>query len=236
MIRPTPEAYAELQQAYDSLNKDLFDDTLPACLLTLQREKRTYGYFASSRFVKRTGEQCDEIALNPAYFGVCPTLEVLQTIGHEMCHLWQFHFGKPGRARYHNREWADKMESLGLMPSSTGKPGGRRVGDHMGDYCIEGGRFETVANDMMQRGFGISWCDRVPVRHVQPEVAETAIAMAEEATLILPPGMELGTEAPTADRSNRKKYSCPECATNVWGKPGLALVCGVCRSDYQENG
>lgn len=40
-----------------------------------------------------------------------------------------------------NEEWADKMEGIGLMPSSTGKPGGSRTGEKMADYAIEGGLF-----------------------------------------------------------------------------------------------
>ena len=50
-----------------------------------------------------------------------------------MVHLWQHHRGTPGRGRYHNQEWAEKMIEIGLMPTDTGKPGGRITGDHMAD-------------------------------------------------------------------------------------------------------
>jgi len=136
---PTAQNYAELQTAYDHFNQALFDGALPTCLITLQREKRTCGYFSSQRFADLDGRTTDEIALNPAYFAVVPLVETMQTLVHEMAHLWQSHFGSPGRSRYHNGEWADKMEAIGLMPSSTGKPGGRRTGDRMADYAIEGG-------------------------------------------------------------------------------------------------
>jgi len=33
------------------------------------------------------------------------------------------------------------MESIGLMPSDTGEPGGKRTGQRMSDYPIEGGAF-----------------------------------------------------------------------------------------------
>ncbi len=142
--KPTAQAYAELQHAFDHFNGRLFDGQLPQCLLTLQREKKTCGYFSAQRFGDQAGQRVDEIALNPAYFAVEPLQEIMQTIVHEMVHLWQFHFGKPGRGRYHNDEWADKMQAIGLMPSSTGAPGGRRTGDHMGDYMIAGGLFDTA--------------------------------------------------------------------------------------------
>jgi hypothetical protein len=36
-----------------------------------------------------------------------------------MAHHWQAHFGDPCRGRYHNREWAARMEALGLMTTDT---------------------------------------------------------------------------------------------------------------------
>jgi len=93
---PTAQAYAELQAAFDHYNRELFGGELPPCLITMQREKRTYGYFSSERFVHRHDRsKTDEIAINPSYFAVVPLLEVLQTLVHEMVHAWQFHFGKP---------------------------------------------------------------------------------------------------------------------------------------------
>lgn len=72
--RPTEEAYAELQAAYDFYNDHLFasQERLPACLITYQREKRTMGYFSQARFIRRDGIKADEIAMNPDYFAVIP--------------------------------------------------------------------------------------------------------------------------------------------------------------------
>lgn len=246
--RPTEEAYAELQQAYDVYNDTLFDGVLPPCLITFQRQKKTFGYFSSMRFGRRDGIKSDEIALNPEYFAVVPMIEVLQTLVHEQTHLWQSHFGKPSRACYHNTEWADKMEEIGLMPSSTSRPGGKRVGQYMGDYVISGGRFEQATADLLSTGFMISWLDRFPVQlpasHVYPEVsasvpvADNARLTAERPVSLLPAS---ALEAPSAtliatfiektktgNRSNRSKYSCPSCTLNVWGKPGLKIGCVTC--------
>lgn len=159
---PTAQNYTELQRAYDHFNQALFEGALPACLITLQREKRTCGYFSHQRFADLDGRTTDEIALNPAYFAVVPLVETMQTLVHEMVHLWQAHFGKPGRGRYHNGQWAEKMEAIGLMPSSTGKPGGQRTGDCMADYAIEGGRFLRACEELVTADFRISWYDRFP--------------------------------------------------------------------------
>ncbi|MCC8942823.1 SprT-like domain-containing protein [Bradyrhizobium sp. Arg68] len=227
MTNPTVQAYAELQAAFDHYNARLFDGQLPFCLITMQREARTYGYFSSQRFVHRHDKSTtDEIAINPAYFAVVPLLEVLQTLVHEMAHAWQFHFGKPGRRGYHNKEWADKMEAIGLMPSNTGKPGGARTGEKMADYAITGGRFMQATDELLTRKFSVSWLDRFPPAH---HVDGTPAAVNED-------GDELGelVEAGTRNRSNRVKYRCPICSTQVWGKPELRILCGGDDCDAAE--
>jgi predicted SprT family Zn-dependent metalloprotease len=238
--QPTRSTYRELQHAYDTFNAQVFGGTLPPCLLTLQREKRTYGYFSSNRFGHRDGHTTDEIALNPEYFAVLPLVEVLQTIAHEMTHLWQAHFGKPGRGRYHNDEWATKMEAIGLMPSHSGMPGGRRVGDCMADYALPGGRFLKAVEALVATdGFQISWYDRF----AQPQGLYPPVAAATAAELpaaALRPLAQPDANSPAApllerpnplDRSNRVKYQCPACRLNVWGKRGLSLKCNACAVD-----
>ena len=160
---PTSEAYSEIKTAFEHFNDRLFGGILEEPLFTLQRERRTYGYCSRQRFVQRsTGVLVDEIAMNPAYFAVRPIRATLSTLAHEMVHQWQFHHGKPGRGGYHNTEWANRMESIGLMPSNTGEPGGKRTGDRMTHYIIEGGAFDVACQELLTREFTLSWLDRDP--------------------------------------------------------------------------
>ena len=260
-MRPTAETYSELQLAYDTFNRTLFDGVLPDCLITLQREKATCGYFSRARFSNRAGDESDEIALNPSYFGVVPLVEVMQTLVHEMCHAWQAHHGKPGRSRYHNEEWAAKMEQIGLMPSDTGQPGGRRTGDKMSDYPVTGGRFLAACEALLTQDFRISWYDRFP----SPDAVRTG-QECYGASMALPSGLAArpqptstssiqsinggedlavpGVEqlvAAAANKSNRIKYTC-ECRLDaegktrrpnaVWGRPGLNITCGDCGQPF----
>ena len=251
---PTRATYSELQRAYEHFNQRLFEDALPHCLITLQREKRTCGYFSAARFASLDGSTTDEIALNPAYFAAVPIIETLQTLVHEMAHLWQHHFGKPGRARYHNEEWAAKMEAIGLMPSSTGRPGGKRTGDMMADYAIAGGPFLVACEQLLTARFQLSWYDRFPaIEHVvtgqwsmatqiqgmagtmPPMTAVPALAEA-----VRPVGQSVAAPDGGPDtvqplnKSNRVKYSCTGCVdrVSVWGKAGLKLICGNCQSEF----
>ncbi len=86
-IKPAIKAYSELQQAYDWFNPSLFDKALPDLLITLQRSRNTFGYFAPERF---TGESSvSELAMNPDYFGGRSLADTLSTLVHEMVHVWQ---------------------------------------------------------------------------------------------------------------------------------------------------
>ncbi|CAM2164597.1 Zinc metalloproteinase Mpr protein [Burkholderia latens] len=234
-LLPTPEVYAELQQAYDHFNAGLFDKQLPPCLITLQRERRTYGYFSHGRFVHHSGERTDEIAMNPSYFAIRSIRETLSTLVHEMVHGWQFHFGKPGRRGYHNREWAFRMESIGLMPSNTGEPGGRKVGEQMTHYIVDGGPFDRACAALITREFRLSWFDRFPAERPRAPVAvagglddDDDDPDGDEGDDV--GGIDLGlVELPPTEpvnKSNRITYRCPVCGDRIWGKPGIIALCG----------
>ena len=158
-IKPAIKAYSELQEAYDWFNATLFDRSLPDLLITLQRGRNTFGYFAPERF---TGESSiSELAMNPDYFGGRSLADTLSTLVHEMVHVWQ-HYApvKKCRGGYHDRVWGGKMEDIGLMPSNTGVPGGKKTGQQMTHYIIRGGRFQKAVYDLLKNGFSISWYDR----------------------------------------------------------------------------
>jgi len=154
----TRTEYGALEEAYKFFNRCLFDGQLPSCLITLNRHPNARGYFSAERFGHRQQPQhTDEIALNPDTFLDRTDLEILSTLVHEQCHLWQHHFGKTSRGGYHNRQWASKMESIGLMPSSTGAPGGKRTGQSMTHYVLPGGEFEQAALGLLATGFQLHW-------------------------------------------------------------------------------
>ncbi|MBN2436268.1 MAG: SprT-like domain-containing protein [Spirochaetes bacterium] len=235
-LNPTSGTYDALLLSYKFMNEHLFDGVLPICLITLQREKKTYGYFCGSRFQSTddSSKRTDEIALNPQFFrsngrddrAVCSTLV------HEMCHLWQHHYGKPGRARYHNQQWADKMKKIGLIPSSTGQIGGKETGDCMSHYIDERGPFAAAYRDLVVQGFALQWIEPPEYEIIekmlpdpdnpQRSVSLTDIEDDEEIRSII--------EKPRKKDSSKMKYSCPLCGLNAWAKFGAHFICGTCNT------
>jgi predicted SprT family Zn-dependent metalloprotease len=151
--------YVTLAAAFDFFNRRLFQGALPPLLITLQRHKGARGYYSAGRFQGRASpeDSTDELALNPAEFKGRTDAEILSTLVHEMAHHWQQHEGSPSRNRYHNREWADQMEALGLMPSSTGQPGGKRTGQKVSHYILGGGPFDRACGQLLAGGTRVEW-------------------------------------------------------------------------------
>jgi predicted SprT family Zn-dependent metalloprotease len=156
---PTKQTYDSFDEAYKFFNKRLFNGRLPDCLITVRPHRGAYGYFSFERFGSRNRKETrDEIAMNIKHFKQRSPRETLSTLAHEMVHLEQYHFGKPSRGGYHNKEWAGMMERIGLKPSDTAAPGGKRTGQRVSHYVMKGGPFDRA---FAERKFTIPYFDRV---------------------------------------------------------------------------
>jgi predicted SprT family Zn-dependent metalloprotease len=217
-VDPTKQVSGELSLASNHFNKHLFDNKLRPCLVTLQRH-RGYGYFAAQRYVTRDGTQIvDEIALNPDLFHKRSVTEIFSTLVHEQVHALQFQYGRPSPNGYHNKEWGDWMERIGLIPSSTGAPGGQRTGIRMSHWISPEGPFAQGCAELLATT-SISFID--------------LWALATDAT-----AREPRAGRPTDVRHLRRlkskvasktRFSCPECKVNAWGNPNLRIDCRPCR-------
>jgi predicted SprT family Zn-dependent metalloprotease len=148
--------YADWSAAYCHFNDALFDGQLPVVAFTWQRHAKARGYASMNRFAGRDGAApSHELAMNPDHFLRRSDLDTLSTLVHEQCHIWQYCHGKPSRKGHHNVEWGTVMERVGLMPSSTGEPGGKRTGQKMTHYVIEGGPFALAAAELLATGWRI---------------------------------------------------------------------------------
>jgi SprT-like family len=202
---PTRVQFTAYERMFEYFNRRLFANALPPCLLNFSRKARTYGFFAPERWQGGAGVVRHEISLNPSWLRSRKPIEVASTLVHEMVHLWQQEAGQPSRRGYHNAQWASKMDEVGLVPSSTAAPGGARVGQLVSHYIAVGGRF-AEAFAAMPADYLLPWSCEEP----------------EEGT------------GKTTTRRNKLKYTCPACEANVWGKPGLAVICGDCDEPFGE--
>jgi predicted SprT family Zn-dependent metalloprotease len=156
-VTPTIGEYTGFQTAFDFFNRELFNSALPDVLITYQRHAHSRGYFSADRFAGRTGEFTNhELALNPDHFVDRTDEQVVSTLCHEMCHLWQQECGEPSARGYHNKEFAATMKSIGLQPSSTGAPGGKETGQQITHYIIPGGDFQLTFQKLERTGWKLN--------------------------------------------------------------------------------
>lgn len=201
----TENEYAAFQQAYSFFNVRLFSGRLPDVLVTLQRHAKAKGYFSPERFVARQCEaKVHELALNPDTFLGRRDEDILSTLVHEMVHVWQQECGTPPRRNYHDQQWAAKLESIGLIPSDTGEPGGKKTGQRMTHYVEAGGAYQTAFRELAATGFMLNW-QSFP-----------------------------NPEATAKKAASKTKYTCPACGQNAWAKPDSRLVCGRCYEDQER--
>lgn len=240
---PTKDFYDLLQELYYIFNKELFHNELPNCLITVQRRKKVMGYFSPNRWVNDKKIQVHELALNPTYFASCNFIELFQTIVHEMCHLWQFEYGKPSIKTYHNKEWANKMESIGLIPSSTGRIGGKKTGQSMNDYPESGGIFENLCIRLFKEDMFIKWFDRFPQEVYHNTNFENPDSNNKANDIILEslytPVCNVVVDIVSFEEikalnltKQKTKYLCPSCKSAVWGRNNLNIKCNSCQVDF----
>lgn len=143
-----------LAYAFRFFNDRLFGGTLPDAMVVLHRKNGARGYHRSDAYVARSEDAdkpfVNEIALNPEAFDDRTDRQIFSTLVHEMCHLWEHAFGKDYNKGSHTKEWAHKMEMIGLIPSSTGEPGGKQTGRNVSHYIQIGGPFDTACTELLR--------------------------------------------------------------------------------------
>lgn len=206
VARPTIEQFTAYQAAYDYFNERLFGGSLRPCILNFRgKSLRNMGIFWPNRW-QRDGVPCHEISLNPDVLSR-PLMDTFGTLVHEMCHQWQQDHGEPPRRNYHDKEWADKMESVGLIPSNTGAPGGKRTGQQMTHYVDPNGEFQRAVAEMPDH-IALPWLSEAPPVDEKPAKSKAKV-----------------------------KYACGgKCDRVFWGKPGLApwIFCECCHEFFRE--
>lgn len=243
--KPTIEFYNYLSEAFSFFNKALFDDELDHVMFVITRKKNVTGHFRRRGWLDENDEVFHEIAVNPQHFISASPLELYQTIVHEMTHQWQFQKGTESRAGYHNKEWADKMRSIGLNPISKN---GKGTGQSVSDEPEPNGPFERACVDFFMKGHKLSIIDgayssskalkqlnnvisdRVskydPSNEAQPSVLTSSLNTPMEDYFELKVPSE-----PKKAYVKKTTYQCPGCKAKAWGAPTLQLSCQACKND-----
>jgi hypothetical protein len=121
-------------------------------------------------------------------------------------HLWQHHYGHRPRAGYHNRQWAEKMREIGLIPTATGEIGGKETGQKVSHVIDTQGAYIKAAKALLQTHPAILYHDR----------------------------WDENEEKRRKKAASKTKYTCPDCGLNAWAKPVVSLICGTCEERMES--
>jgi hypothetical protein len=235
VLQPLWEQSWSLQQAFNWLNDELFEGKLPAVMLTLSRNNNILGgFFTPKRWYNEEGDAVGEIAINANCLKTSGVVRAMTVLCHEMVHLWQYSFGKPGRGGYHNQQWAAKCKEIGLRPFGID---GKEVGQAIDTDLVKGGKAEKVIADMPE-DYTLPWMTEPMDNPTPPGMEEGGQGGGQggpgKGQGGAPSGQEGpreqgGPEAPVPKRAgSRVKYTCPACGFNLWGKSGGHFECLDC--------
>lgn len=206
---PTKQLVDAMRKAFDVMNHELFGKRLPRVILSAHRDPRpskggtTFGYFWPRQWKGRGHEgKTHELALCPNAFQGVADKDILATLVHEMCHLEQEVHGKAPAKCYHNKQWGAMMDAVGLTPSASGEPGGKRTGRSMHHIVVAGGPFDRAADKLIASGWKIDW-------QVNPDLMAVS---------------------PKKKTGKRSSFCCPDCEAKASAKIGAILRCGSCES------
>lgn len=208
------EQYKLLDEAYKLFNNKLFNKELPECVIVLHRKKNARGYFHAERYVDRDSvkkakkrdqiKSYDELAMNPDDFDR-PDIAILSTLAHEMAHVWRHHCSGKEPSR---GGYHDKLWGKKM----------EEIGLMPSSTGQEGGKKtgQKVTHYIIKNG----------------KYEKLALHFLRSKKIKLS-SFQISTSSSNGNR-NKIKYSCPSCEMNVWGKPGVNIICGECEERLVE--
>jgi predicted SprT family Zn-dependent metalloprotease len=211
-FQPTEAQFKAFQAMYDYFNERLFEGKLPACLLNLSRANKAMGFFAPNRW-KDAHEE--EVA------------------GQEIKMMHEISLN-PDHLASGKMEAADTLvhEMAHLQRHITGKP--PRGGYHdkqWAEMMLKVGLQPfNVKNPEIMTGQGVS------DRPIPGGAFEKAWEEMPKEFLLPFVHIRMMDKEKKPKKQSKLKYTCPECEANVWGKPGLLILCGECNCKFKEEG
>lgn len=226
----TTELYARFEECVSLIGEAFFTSkgkhAFPKIVLAINnRVSSCVVAFVQADALYDTGskEKVQYLGINPYYLDRTVP-EVLATLCHELCHVYENAYIHIPRGGYHDKQWAELMRDCGLEPKFLNKS--KTAVSHT---IIEGGAFDKFVTSFLEKHgedyFHI--CSYSRLLEVRPSAVQGG-------------GEDGEPRADNADKPvkkynrNKVKYTCPDCGAKVWGKAGLGIECMNCASQFEE--
>lgn len=200
-------AVNQLEHMFNKMNVDFFGGTLPTPIITVQSSPRAYGHCTVAKVWKKKDSETYELNIGAEVLNF-PIEETLDTMGHEMVHLYcrENDIRECSRGgTYHNKKFKELAEKIGLDTFHDPKHGWNTKGGYrMLEYAI--------ANEWSEITLGRSTRTRIQIS-IDTETGEV---------------QETETEPTPVNTSSTRKYICPKCKQSIRATKDVNIICGDC--------
>jgi len=212
-------AIDELQRAFKLLNERYFNNGLEKPVITILVDSTTgaYGWISVSKvWSSKDNKWFREINICAEYLNR-PAVEVITTLMHEMCHLYNVQNGIKDTSRagtYHNEKFKAVAERNGLIVEKSGKYG----------YCITkpGEELKELVKKNVRAG-----CFKLERMKTYRDGTPKTTTKGED-----------GREKTTSrTKQSMRKYRCPSCGLIIRASKDVSgkIMCVDCNEIFAEN-
>lgn len=205
-------AVSQLEHIYNVMNVDFFENKLPTPIITVQSSPRSYGHCTVNKVWKRKEDNTYELNISAETLN-CPIEETLDTMLHEMIHLYCRENGIKECSRgstYHNKKFKELAEKVGLDVYYTGDKHGwnTKGGDKLIEYALSK-----------------DWSEIVIGRESFLNIGSIVLPDGTRSTPTTATGT--GGKKPSSTR----KYICPCCGNSVRATKDVRIACLDCNKE-----
>lgn len=215
-MKPTTKmsrAVSQLEHIFSSLNVDFFDGELPVPVITVQSKPGTYGHSSISKVWQRPEDSAYELNVAAEVLSF-PIEETIDTMLHEMCHLYCREHGIKEVSRggkYHNGRFKQIAEAHGLTCYRSDVYGWNTTpGENLIEYALAKG-----------------WNEIKIGRSSLPPMIRIGAGGPTQ------PGTQQGGGGKRP--SSTRKLVCPACGQSVRATRKVNIICGDCMEPMQES-
>ena len=234
-VKTSTELYNKIQAVIDELDSTFFSgngkECIPELVFAINNQCRacvTAFVSPDALYDKLNNKKLQYLGINPKYLDR-DSSEILATICHELCHIYENAYIHIPRGGYHDRQWVELMESCGLTPVFLNKSK-----TSVSTRIAEGGAFEEFVKTFKEK-HGEDYFNIVEYSKEIEHKTKVSLGIEE--------GEDTEDSSPKADNAdkpvkkynrNKVKYTCSGCGVKVWGKPGLHIECSDCACSFEE--
>lgn len=233
--KTSTELYAKIQNVIDELDSAFFSgkgkEKIPELVFAINNQCRACVMaFVSPEalYDKERDMKLQYLGINPKYLDRT-VQDILATICHELCHVYENAYIHIPRGGYHDKQWESLMNDCGLTAVILSKSRTK-----VSTKVTEGGEFEKFVEEFKER-YGEYYFNIVEYSTEVEHKTKVALGIEDDGE-----GEDDSPKPDNADKPikkynrNKIKYTCPNCKAKVWGKSGLNIYCNDCECSFEE--